>query len=140
MLQSRWATSFGAAIASVSRPVAGPPGAAVAGPAGASAAGAVGAAEVEGAGSDGATAFGDGAAACGNGSDFVLGTGAGFGSTFGLACDTGGTGFGAGALDCSAAGAAAGAGLSSSAVMERDSSGRAGGSFRIVSRRAISAA
>jgi hypothetical protein len=72
---------------------------------------------------------GDGVAAIGNG--VGVGLSVGCACTLGLACGTGGVGFGGGgAIDCRATGAVTGAGLSSSAVIVRDSSGRAGGSLR----------
>jgi len=69
-----------------------------------------------------------------------LGTGVGRACNLGFGCGIGGGGLGGGAVDCSAAGAATGAGLSSSAVMVRDSSGRTAGSSRTVRIAASNAA
>jgi hypothetical protein len=114
---------LGALISSVGRPIAG--AAAVAGAAGAAGAGC--------ADSSAAGAVGDGLAACGKGTGVGLATGVGRACTLGLLCGTGGVGVGGGgAIDCRAAGAATGAGLNSSAVIVRDSSGCTAGSLRTV--------
>ena len=69
-----------------------------------------------------------------------VGTGVGRVCTLGLACGTGGVGFGGGgAIDCRATGAATGAGLTSSAVIVRDSIGRTAGSLRTLKITASSA-
>jgi hypothetical protein len=83
---------------------------------------------------------GDGLAACGKGTGVGLATGVGRACTLGLLCGTGGVGVGGGgAIDCRAAGAATGAGLNSSAVIVRDSSGCTAGSLRTVRINASSA-